>query len=70
MLTFDFEFTPFDMNLCYQQTKNFYDFGWTDKEDLANDVSTGLLPADEYKKITGDDYEAPKSDKKTTTKAN
>lgn len=70
MLTFDFEFTPFDMNLCYQQTKNFYDFGWVGKDDLAKDVASGWLPASEYEKITGDNYEAPSTKKEAATKDN
>ncbi|WP_297949723.1 XkdX family protein [uncultured Lactobacillus sp.] len=61
MLVLNLTFTPFDMSLCYSQTRNFYKWGWAgySKKDLRNQVKTGLLPAAEYKKITGDDYEEP-----------
>lgn len=61
MLTFDFTFKPFDLSGCYHMYAEQYSWGWITKMDLVNDVQQGLLPATEYKKITGDDYEAPKS---------
>lgn len=61
MLTLDFTFTPFDMNLCYSQTRDFYNWGWYKKDDLRDQVKTGILPAEEYKKITGEDYAAPQA---------
>lgn len=61
MLSFNFTFTPFDMSACYEQYEHEYSWGWIDKQDLQRDVVQGLIPKDEYKKITGEDYEAPKT---------
>ena len=58
MLSFDLTFIPFDLTNCYKVYEDAYKNGWTSKEELSNDVRLGILPADEYRKIVGEEYDA------------
>ena len=46
-------FTPLDMTSLY---KNEFDWGWITKDILKTYVEMGILSAEGYRKITGDDY--------------
>ncbi|MBA2915513.1 XkdX family protein [Lactobacillus crispatus] len=59
MLSLDLNFVPFDLTNCYKVYEDAYKNSWIGKEELRNDVQINILPASEYKKITGDDYEEP-----------
>lgn len=45
------------MSRLYKTVKRYYDSGIYSKEDVARFVEAGRLTAEEYKLITGDDYE-------------
>lgn len=61
MLKFNFVFHPYDMTPFYEDYAQRYRWGWLKKQDLYDYVGRGLLTADWYKRITGDDYVAPQS---------
>lgn len=44
------------MSAKYEMLKNFYDEGLWDQERLNNAVSKNWIIAEEYKRITGEDY--------------
>ena len=58
MLSFDFNFEPFDLTPCYQQSIDFYNLGWIDDKQLKQDV-----PAKELKKLMSDSDEDEKETK-------
>lgn len=45
------------MSKLYSKVKKFYDMGLYTKAQVANFVLKGVITADEYKLITGEDYE-------------
>lgn len=54
---FNFSFKPIDPTPVYERAVQYYKWGWTSKEELAERVANGTLPASYYEKATGEKYE-------------
>lgn len=67
MFNFKFNFKPIDPTPVYKRAVQYYKWGWTSKEKLAERVSNGTLPESYYEEATGEKYE---KDKEATAQAN
>lgn len=61
MFDFNFTFTPISMDIMYKTYEDEYQWGWISVADLNNYVASGIIPASEFEKITGQKYLANRS---------